>query len=376
MGTSDFSLCIPTTAVTHDILRTLKEFFSVASDNSEVIIVIDGSTGAGMPEGPSFLDERLRVVICKENNGPAFARNLAAKLSKNESLVFVDDDVFVPHDVFEKLVVKSRGKVAVPSVKPTNDMKLASRFFSDYALAPKYKHSRLIPVSACFGMSRADLFHIDGFNESFKKAAGEDTDFFTRLSKVGVQVTHYPEARVFHRNPTNLFQLGRRALRYGFYGYDNLLVSPVFGEKIEFAGPGICLRMALISPLIFALSLIGLVVATLSTEEGPLLKRANRIKFFQRKIYQKFDRSELDYFSRLRISFAARNSLNRLLQMEFRSPWEGVVRIDEDTGRRNSFRYRPLMLFWRINLLIGVLSGVLKNGMMQRFGSELKRDGP
>jgi len=362
----NYSLCIPTTGITVDILRTLNEFIAGASTMSEVIIVIDGGHEDRMLDSYYFLGERLRVIFSPENRGPAYSRNLAAKLARNETLVFLDDDVFVPHTVLEALAEPRVGVVTVPSVKPQNPRTLSSRFFSDYALAPKYKFSALIPVSACFSISRTDYFAVDGFSESFKKAAGEDTDFFTRLSKVGVTVTHRSELRVFHRNPMNFIQLGKRAYRYGFHGHQNIRVSPVFGEKASSVERGIGIGMFLMLPVTFGVTLVGGLTATLSTGSDVFSRVAKIMKDWQGKISEDFETQNFGRFSRLRISLTGRRFLNRLLSLEFSSPWNGIVPLDDKTLRDSAGSYRFVLLYWRIILFSGFLIRLTKNRYSRR----------
>ncbi|MEL6943203.1 MAG: glycosyltransferase, partial [Bacteroidota bacterium] len=84
-------------------------FYSVKSwlesdfmnNEGEIIIVNDGSN-EDLEEIKLLNTKRIKVIHCKENKGPANARNIGCKNAKYEMLFFSDSDHIVPPDILSK----------------------------------------------------------------------------------------------------------------------------------------------------------------------------------------------------------------------------------------------------------------------------------
>ena len=164
----------------------------------------------------------------------------------------------------------------------------------------------------------------------------------------------------------NLIQLGKRAVRYGFHGYQNIRASPVFGEKVISIELGIGIGMFLMLPVTFGMTLLGGFTATLSTGSDIFSRIAIIMKNWQRKIFADFETKSFGWFSKLRISRAGREFLNRLLSLEFSSPWNDIVPLDDNARQESVGRYRLVLLYWRILLLSGFLIRLTKNRYTRR----------
>lgn len=69
----------------------------------ELLVVDDGSTDHGPDHVRAFTDERIRLLTCNENSGPAAARNLAIAAMRGRYVVFFDSDDLACPDMLENL---------------------------------------------------------------------------------------------------------------------------------------------------------------------------------------------------------------------------------------------------------------------------------
>lgn len=87
--------------------KTIKESIYSALNQSysniEVIIIDDGSTDNTVNILNEIKDKRLRI-ICKENNGPAIARNYGINEAKGDYILFLDSDDRIDANILKKLV--------------------------------------------------------------------------------------------------------------------------------------------------------------------------------------------------------------------------------------------------------------------------------
>ena len=67
-------------------------------DNWELIVVNDGSSDHTQSVLSSYLDPRISVINCSENNGVSYARNLGLEKYSGKYLVFLDADDILPPD--------------------------------------------------------------------------------------------------------------------------------------------------------------------------------------------------------------------------------------------------------------------------------------
>ena len=347
------TLLIPTTRITYEILDSLNSFFLASPEESEAVIVLDGGGSTERLEPFSYLGSRLRVVSVPENRGPAHARNLAAKEANNEVLLLIDYDVIITGQVIRNLSTVKPGEILLPSVHPQDPKTLSSRFFSDVALSPRTMEEKLMAVSACFSISKADYFIVDGFDERFKYPAGEDWDFFSRIQDHGVKLIFEREWRVFHKNPDNLKAVAKRAFGYGKKGFRK---EPAQGIPLEvmpkrrnLSLPFVLLAVSLISPLRF-------LFFSLSIGQDLLSRLATALYLFERALISVpyWHVGPAGYFPSLSSVLKTTQSVGT------GNPWPSILPIS-DTSLKSRSKYRFLMLFWRISFIYGVLTIGKKN---------------
>lgn len=86
------SIVIPTYNREKVIMRSVQSVLEQTYTDWELIIVDDGSTDATEDLVHSIEDKRIRFVKNEENRGPAYSRNIGAKLAVGEHLAFQDSD--------------------------------------------------------------------------------------------------------------------------------------------------------------------------------------------------------------------------------------------------------------------------------------------
>jgi len=143
----------------------------------EVIVVDDCSTDNSANIAGTY---PCKLIKLDKNRGPAVARNIGAKESKGDILVFVDSDVVIEKDSFN-LTVSSfkKGIVCLTAIKTkksnynfsTNFLNLLDVFI--FLKSPQYV---ILPCTSYCAIKRNILEDLGGFNENYKKSHVEDLE--------------------------------------------------------------------------------------------------------------------------------------------------------------------------------------------------------
>lgn len=166
----------------------------------EVLIVDDGPSlgtqaiiaawaaryvGAGMT---------LRYVANTGNHGPAAARNRGWRAASGSIIAFTDDDTEPAPEwidrglrAFDRDIDAAWGRIVMP----------IPRIPTDYELDAHALERAEFVTANCF-CRRDTLIHLDGFDENFRTAWREDTDFYFRLLESGARIAHVTDAVVVH----------------------------------------------------------------------------------------------------------------------------------------------------------------------------------
>lgn len=351
------ALCMPVTKVTRDMIFTINEFILSTGPDSEVVIVIDGGNDEGLLESFYYLGSRLKVVVSKTSQGPATARNLAARLSNSEILVFADYDVLVGAPVFNFLGDAKQGEIRIPSVFPQVPSKVA-RFFSALALSPKRNGTKILPPSACFSIQKSDFLMSKGFDESFKRAAGEDWEFFSRVQDMGLKINYDINNRVFHQNPRTLIGLARRSFRYGLHGSDSLKYSPDISiEELDQVQASLA-HLPILIPLVLS-GAAKILLSSLSLGEDSFSSLAKKISNGEKQILRTLG-LETGGAAKKRYSRFTSSVISACLGISTHGPWTNSVAYKP--GLDSEYRsYRFLIITWRIVFSIGLVIGLIKD---------------
>jgi GT2 family glycosyltransferase len=246
MESKTFSVIIPTYKRPQALARCLAALQEVDYPESQFeIIVVDD--GGGIPESLLYrYKKRLPVrFISQKQMGPATARNAGAAVAVNDIVVFLDDDCIVGRNWLFSLEQAFDqtpnhligGKTEIGDKQ--NIYSRASQYLIDFLYA-NYTDAGGNPqffTSNNFALDRRAFLDSGGFDQRFKKAAGEDREFCRRWNRNGGKFLYVPLIVVYHYPQLTLkkywyqhFNYGRGARQFRMIGYEN-------GEKIPTPEP-------------------------------------------------------------------------------------------------------------------------------------------
>ncbi|MBN1915668.1 glycosyltransferase [Candidatus Dojkabacteria bacterium] len=180
-----FSVVIPTKNEQQNIKRLLLNLKAQTTEPNQ-IIVADKST-----DGTGVVAKRLgaKVVRGVDDGRIGRGRNLGARHAKTDILVFLDADVVLPNDFFERAIpMFVRGKYHIATCKIEAERKKLRNFlyFKGWHLLKKfgyYTKNVLAECGACMIVWKRVFEMAGGFSESI--SVGEDADFVKRVIRIG-----------------------------------------------------------------------------------------------------------------------------------------------------------------------------------------------
>ena len=221
------SIIIPVYNEEKVIKECLESLIKQLFRNFEVIIVDDGSTDKTLDIVNKINLKGLKLSIYKQNHqGPGVARNLGAKHSKGEILVFVDSDMTFDKYFLEKLIrpiieEKSKGTFSREEYVSNWDNVWARCWNINEGWEEKKRHSKNYPdTQPVFrAILKSEFNKVNGFTP------GGYNDDWSLSQKLKYPATLAPKAIFYHKNPSFLkeifFQakwIGKREYKFGFIG--------------------------------------------------------------------------------------------------------------------------------------------------------------
>jgi len=256
-------------------------------DRLEVVIVDDGSTD----ETASLVSGYPVTYIYQENRGPAAARNRGWRAAKGEIVCFTDSDCVPEREWVKKLVewytFEDVGGVG-GSYGIRNPSSPLANLIHREILARHKAMPRYVSFLGSFNVSyrRRTLEEVEGFDESFRHASGEDNDLSYKVLKAEHRLVFVRDARVAHLHTERLRKYLREQYRHGYWrvklymlhpdmmagdNYSGLsdFIPPVLTPLVVlFAIAGAFWRPALYVSLILVFIMLSLNVRVLSSIEG------------------------------------------------------------------------------------------------------------
>jgi GT2 family glycosyltransferase len=166
-------------------------------DPFEVIVVDDASTDdtADVLARLASARPHLRWERQPVNGGPARARNTGWRLARAPLVAFTDDDCVPSPGWLRALLARAAtADIVQGAVEPDPAQLRGAGPFSRTLRAD----GAVFFQTANVLYRRTVLEELDGFDERFPKAAGEDTELAYRAMAVGRRATFAPDALVHH----------------------------------------------------------------------------------------------------------------------------------------------------------------------------------
>jgi GT2 family glycosyltransferase len=226
--TQEIDIVVPTHGRAHLLRRLLTALTPQLRLAPEcgLVVVNDGTHDAEYAEVVSRFDGVLKYIPLERGYGPARCRNVGAQASQAEFLIFTDDDCFPPPHWLDWAMSRLKslpgidvvGGTTIPpkiNFSPTN-IECFNRALHLYPRPLFWKGEMYCLPTANVAVRRSVFIQAGGFDESFRFAAGEDTEFFYRLRMKGARFFIDMQWQTEHPIADGLRSFIRRWYRYGY----------------------------------------------------------------------------------------------------------------------------------------------------------------
>lgn len=213
--------------------------------NSEVVVVLDGVCNSNVISYCTELEQHYKnLKVYKINKvGYGKANNYAVEKSTGEYLYFINDDVFVEEDCFEKMHSKLIAG-GIDCIQPlliypqTNLVQCAGTFFGPYYKAHLFEGNktdakvvqiegqRQALTSALYAMRRDIFYEFGGFDEFYYNKL-ESFELSYKLTLGGKICWYLPSAKAWHSRGG-----GRKQYSFDFSQQESYFWSR-FGSTIK-----------------------------------------------------------------------------------------------------------------------------------------------
>jgi len=258
-----FSIIIPVKEINDYIKETVTYIQNLTISTWELIVIPNNSE-------PNLWQQDKRITILPSGRvGPADKRDLGAKQSKGEILVFLDDDSYpesnlleIATQYFQEQPLQNQNIVALggPAVTPPQDgfwQRVSGAVFLSKLSggAPE----RYIPIgevreiddwpSVNLMVRKQEFLSIGGFNSPYWP--GEDTKLCLDLiQKTDKKILYIPQMQVWHHRraglPAHLKQVGAYGLHRGFFAKK----YPETSRKLIYFAPSVLLMFLMTTVIV------------------------------------------------------------------------------------------------------------------------------
>ena len=222
----------------------------------EVIVVDDGST-----DDTASIVRRYPVrYLRQENAGPASARNRGWRAATGEIVCFTDSDCVPALDWVSRLV-EEYAPDEIAGVGGTYDIanedNLLAACIHEEIGQRHLEMPRYVNYLGSFNLSyrRTVLEEVNGFDESYLRASGEDNDLAYRVMKHGYKLVFTRNAKVAHYHPDNSWRYLKQQFWHGYWRmklyhqHPDMARGDVYGGLLDFVQPPLCVGTLALTPL-------------------------------------------------------------------------------------------------------------------------------
>lgn len=191
----------------------------------EIIIVDDGSDISSREVFQKYKSKLNLSYFFTDNQGPALARNFGVKKSEGEWIIFFDSDCTIPKNYFfevEKFLEDNNVSFyggpdmmddSFTYLQKSINFSMTSLFTTGGIRGNKRAIDKFLPRSFNMGIRREAFDEVNGFSDI--RQYGEDLDLSYKLIFSGYKSELIPEAKVFHKRRTNLFNFFKQMFKSG-----------------------------------------------------------------------------------------------------------------------------------------------------------------
>ena len=191
----------------------------------EIIIVDDGSDISSREVFQKYKSKLNLSYFFTDNQGPALARNFGVKKSEGEWIIFFDSDCTIPKNYFfevEKFLEDNNVSFyggpdmmddSFTYLQKSINFSMTSLFTTGGIRGNKRAIDKFLPRSFNMGIRREAFDEVNGFSDI--RQYGEDLDLSYKLIFSGYKSSLIPEAKVFHKRRTNLFNFFKQMFKSG-----------------------------------------------------------------------------------------------------------------------------------------------------------------
>lgn len=223
-----FSIIIPTFNRSKQLVECLRSMVRLdyPVEKFEIIIVDDGGSSVLKPHVDPFENELNITLLKQKNSGPASARNLGAKNSKGEILVFLDDDCIPPLNwlyVLEASLAEQPASIIggkIVNKNTSNIYAIMSQLTLDFFyINNRNNENNPGYISTCnLAVPKTIFNEIKGFNSKFR--ISEDREFCDRIISNCFDIVYLPDLLIQHNDYIKTFSgYCARSFRYGRGAY-------------------------------------------------------------------------------------------------------------------------------------------------------------
>jgi len=219
-----FSIIIPLYNRPQEIDELLHTLTKQSYLQFEVLIIEDGSKIDAKAIVDSYSDRLDISYYYKENAGQGFARNYGFERAKGDYFIVFDSDCLIPSNYLEtvknyllehQLAAFGGPDGAHPSFTPVQkaiSYSMTSPFTTGGIRGNKKHIGTFHPRSFNMGISREVWEKTGGF---ILTRLGEDIEFSIRIHSLGFKIGLIPDAVVYHKRRTDLFQFYKQLHFFG-----------------------------------------------------------------------------------------------------------------------------------------------------------------
>ena len=201
------------------LLEACQNVFSQENHPFEIILVDNLSTPPLQVPAHLAISLPVSIIVCTRP-GAAAARNQGIRKAQTRWILFLDSDCIPTPGIIDGYRQALNGAIAYVGTVRAERNSPISRYYDTQAILkplPVWEENQERPaylITANTLIWREALIQVEGFDESFPSAGGEDIDLGLRLRSVG-PLAYAPAAQALHTFEPFLLAFMRRFMRYG-----------------------------------------------------------------------------------------------------------------------------------------------------------------